>query len=119
MSDYIQVAGIRGTPNRSKNALSMVLDDFYTLCLKDPKDNIGLRKKSNFKYNEIIFKSSDTTIDYLCSDFIRFCLALYKNNPQLGAGNMTIIPKQPIPISEELKQYMREFLPDFYDNRTN
>jgi len=117
-SDYIQVAGIRGTPNRSKNALSMVLDDFYTLCLKDPRDNIGLRFKVR-KDGLIVFKRSDVCLDYLCSDFARFCLALYKNNGQNINKNMYMIPLTPIPISEELKQYIEEFLPDFYDIRTN
>jgi len=46
MSDYIQLASVRGTPNRSKKATEMILDDFYTLCMKNPKENIGLRLNS-------------------------------------------------------------------------
>jgi hypothetical protein len=117
MSDYIQIAAIRGTPNRSKNPYPMLLNDFYTLCQKDPNKNIGLRKQSNYECNEIIFKSSDIIIDYLCCDIVRFCLALYKNNQHLGSGNMSLIPKQPIPISKELRDYIEDFLPDFYGIR--
>jgi hypothetical protein len=115
MSDYIQIATILGNHNTNKK--EMLTNNFYTLCLKNPKENIGLRKKSNFKYNEIIFKSSDITLHYLCSDFVRFCLALYKNNQQMGTDNMTLIPKQTIPISKELKEYIEEFLPDYYGIR--
>ena len=118
MSEYIQLAYIRGTPNRSKNAKDMVLDDFYTLCLKDPKDNIGLRLKST-KNTLLVFKKSEISLDYLCSDFVRFCLSLNKNSNNVICGELKTIPIKPIHISEELKQYIEEFLPDFYDIRTN
>ena len=111
MSDYIQIAAVRGTPNRSNNPIPMVLNDFYTLCLKNPKENIGLRKKA--KHELPVFKTTDTSVEYLCSDFVRFCLALYKNSSSLD-GELKIIPKSPIPISEELKDYIESYLPDFY-----
>jgi hypothetical protein len=118
MSDYIQIANIRGTPNRNIDAIEMILDDFYTLCCKNPKHNIGLRLNSR-KHELLVFNADDVSLEYLCSDFVRFCLSLYKNNSAIARGETKIIPKRPIPISKELKQYIREFLPDFYDNRTN
>ena len=111
-SDYIQIASIKTGEEIYKT--NMYRDDFYTLCMKNPINNLGLRNK-----NMIVFLSEQVNIDYLCSDFARFCLSLYKNNSNLHRGELTIIPKQPIPISEELKQYIEEFLPDFYDTRTN
>lgn len=127
MSDYIQIARVRGNidlnyiqvaRNRAHcNLLSnnMHKDDFYTLCMKDPKENLGLRKKSKKIGDHLpTFKSSDTNIDYLCSDFVRFCLSLYKNYSNLDCGEMSIIPKSPIPISDELREYIEEFLPDFH-----
>ena len=110
MSDYIQIANIRG--HQEDYDLNMVKDNFYTLCMKDSKENVGLRKKGM-----ITFSSKDTNIKYLCSDFTRFCLSLFKNNQHIDTGEMTLIPKQPIPISEELKEYIEEFLPDFYEIR--
>ena len=110
MSDYIQIARIRGHC-QNYNA-KMLTDDFYTLCQKNPKDNIGLRSKGM-----IVFLYNEVNIKYLCSDFVRFCLSLYKNKQDIDAGEMTIIPKQPIPISEELKEYIEEFLPDYYGIR--
>ena len=115
--DYIQIDAITGIPNRSINPIPMLLNDFYTLCMKDPIQNIGLRKQSKFCNTEIIFDMNDIDIKYLCSDFVRFCLALYKNDQHNDNGNMSLIPKQPIPISEELKEYMEDFLPDFYGIR--
>jgi len=129
MSNYIQIAGLRGHTNdyiqlslmkgnHCNENLKMFQDDFYTLCLKDPKKNIGLRKKSDHKHAEIIFKFDEVTIDYLCSDFARFCLAILKNTSNLVCGkSLSLIPKEPIPISEELKEYIEEFLPDYYGIR--
>lgn len=116
MSDYIQIAWTRGNVYKQKN--QMLKDDFYTLCLKDLKKNIGLRKKSKRIQCEIVFLESDVTLDYLCSDFTRFCLSFYKNTPNLHSGMaLFLIPKQPIPISQELKEYIKEFLPDYYGIR--
>ena len=115
MSDYIQIAAIRGHQENHKPA--MYKDDFYTLCLKNPQNNIGLRKQSQHKNGEIVFYSIDVDVDYLCSDFVRFCLCLIKNYCNLGTGELSLIPKEPIPISEELKEYIEDFLPDYYGIR--
>jgi hypothetical protein len=117
MSDYIQLSPIIG--NKYLKSKDMHKDDFYTLCQKNPMNNLGLRKKSLRIDGEIIFKSSDVTIDYLCCDFARFCLALLKNSQNLYYDQMTLIPTKPIPISEELRDYIRDFLPDYYGIRDN
>jgi hypothetical protein len=117
MSDYIQLAAVRG--NQENHKPNMVKDDFYTLCISDPKNNIGLRKKSPRIDGEIIFKSNDVSLDYLCLDFTRFCLALLKNSQNLYYDQMSLIPKKPIPISQELREYIEEFLPDYYGIRDN
>jgi hypothetical protein len=116
MSDYIQLASVRGTPNRSKKATEMILDDFYTLCMKNPKENIGLRLNSR-KHELLVFNSNEINLDYLCSDFVRFCLSFYKNNSYVSKSEVSLIPKQSFPISEELRKYLEEFLPDFYGIR--
>jgi hypothetical protein len=110
MSDYIQIANIRGL--QEDNKIEMIKNDFYTLCISDPKENIGLRNNGM-----ITFKISDVSLDYLCSDFVRFCLSLYKQNSNLDRGELKIIPKQPIRISEELREYIEEFLPDYHNIR--
>ena len=103
LEDYIQIPSIIG--NKYLNKKNMYTNTFYTLCMKNPKGNIGLRKKGMF-----VFENKNIEIDYLCSDFVRFCLSIYKNNQNID---------QSISISEELKKYIEEFLPDFYDTRTN
>jgi len=116
MSDYIQIANIIGHSNLKKS--EMIKDDFYTLCMKNPKENIGLRKKSKNPQDHMpTFFSSDIDISYLCSDFVRFCLSLYKSKQDIHRGEMTIIPKQSFAISEELKEYIEEFLPDYHNIR--
>ena len=112
LEDYIQIPSIIG--NKYLNKKNMYTNTFYTLCMKNPNGNIGLRKKGMF-----VFENKNIEIDYLCSDFVRFCLSIYKNNQNIDQSILSIIPKQPIAISEELKQYIEEFLPDFYDTITN
>jgi hypothetical protein len=114
MSDYIQLARNIGHINLKKS--EMIKDDFYTLCMKNPKENIGLRKKCESDHLPT-FKTLDISIDYLCSDFTRFCLSLYKNYSNLDRGELKIIPKQPIRISEELREYIEEFLPNYHNIR--
>lgn len=116
MNNYIQLASVRGTPNRTKNPVPMVLDDFYTLCIQNTDNNFGLRKQTK-QHHLPTFKSSDIDINYLCSDFVRFCLSLHKNKCNLDRGELKMIPKSPIPISDELKEYIEDFLPDFYGIR--
>jgi hypothetical protein len=112
--DYIQIARIIGHSNLKFK--DMHKDDFYTLCMKDPKNNIGLRK--NCKVNDLpVFKLDEVSLEYLCCDLVRFCLSLYKNYSNIDTGEMSLIPKQPIPISEELREYIRDFLPDYYGIR--
>jgi hypothetical protein len=116
MSDYIQLANIIGHANLNKDLMHK--DDFYTLCMKNPNDNIGIRKKSKNPQDHMpTFFSSDIDISYLCSDFVRFCLSLYKSKQDIHRGEMTIVPKQEIPISKELREYIEDFLPDFYNIR--
>lgn len=115
MTEYIQLAAIVGHVNLNNE--TMLKNDFYTICQKNPQNNIGLRKQSKHNHGEIIFKYDDTTVEYLCSDFVRFCLSFYKNSQNLFFKEMSLIPKQPIPISKELQEYMEEFLPDYYGLR--
>ena len=134
---YCQLAAIRGTPNRSKGAVSMVLDDFYTMVMKNSDDNKGLRQPNlnkpgnptpTFEFNTEAER--DNFIDYLKTDFARFCLSLLKNNGHLSSGEMELIPWldfteewdddklfKKFNVSQELQDYIRDFLPDFHGIR--
>lgn len=128
---YVQFAEIRGTPNRSKNSNDMVLDDFYTMVMKNSDDNKGIRKTTippTFVFDSEI--EVENFINYAKSDFARFCLSIYKNASQLSRGELEIVPWldfteewddeklfEKFEVSQELQDYIREFLPDFHGIR--
>ena len=132
----IQLAVIRGTPNRSKNATTMVLDDFYTIVMKDSEKNKGLRLEIKRKDDaRLIFsfnteQEQDNFLNYLKTDFARFCLSLYKVHSNQRAGALNLIPWldfteewndeklfKKFDVSQELQDYIRDFLPDFHGIR--
>ncbi len=130
-SKYVQLAQIRGTPNRNKTSSKMLLDDFYTLVMKNSGENIGIRKTSRtptFRFeNEI---ECLNFVNYLKTDFARFCLAIYKDKATLDCGEMELIPWldfteewddeklfEKFDVSQELQDYIRDFLPDFHGIR--
>jgi hypothetical protein len=66
----------------------------------------------------------------LKTDFSRFCLAIYKTNSQLARGELALIPWldftaswddeklfEKFDVSQELQDYIRDFLPDYYGIR--
>ena len=128
---YIQFAEIRGTPNRSKKSDVMVLDDFYTMVMKNSDDNKGIRKTSIPPTFEFDTETEvDNFIKYAKTDFARFCLSIYKNASQLSRGELAIVPWldfteewdddklfKKFDVSQELQDYIKDFLPDFHGIR--
>jgi len=132
----VQLAVIRGTPNRSKNATNMVLDDFYTIVMKDSEKNKGLRLEIKRKDDARLIFSFNTEqeqnnfLNYLKTDFARFCLSMYKVHSNQRAGALNLIPWldfteewddnklfAKFDVSQELQDYIRNFLPDFHGIR--
>jgi len=128
---YCQLAQIRGNVNLSSVGKDIVKDDFYTTIMKNSQDNIGLRKLSRTPTYE--FDTIDEVynfINYLKTDFARFCLSIYKDKATLDCGEMELIPWldfteewddeklfKKFDVSQELQDYIREFLPDYYGIR--
>ena len=128
---YCQLADIRGTPNRSKNSDTMLLDDFYTMVQKKHEANYGIRKKeikTTFAFASE--KEMQNFISYLQTDFARFCLSFFKNSQNLHRGELEIIPWldfteewddgklfKKFKVSPKLQDYIKEFLPDFHGIR--
>ncbi len=115
----------------------MYCDDFYTMVTKDGELNKGIRKPNAANSAYIVF-SFDTEeernnfIEYLKTDFARFCLSFYKNNINLATRTLAIIPwldftkrwtdkelYEKFNVSEELQNYITEFLPDYHNIRNN
>ena len=125
---YCQLAQIRGNVNLNSKGKDIVKDDFHTMIMKNPEENKIIRKKTRtptFQFdtqNEV-----DNFVKYLCTDFARFCLSVYKDKATLDCGEMELIPWldfnetwdddklfAKFDVSQELQDYIRDFLPDYY-----
>jgi hypothetical protein len=133
---HCQLASIRGHVIQNSYGKEIVKDDFYTMCMKG-NENEGIRitnlsKPGNpvptFEFQTL--EERNNFINYLKTDFARFCLSLLKNNCDLSVGNMDLIPWldfteewdddklfKKFDVSQELQDYIRDFLPDYYSIR--
>ena len=74
----------------------MVMDDFYTFIQKRnedrhlSKDYLGTKYKLKFGFDTII--EAENFIEYLKSDFARFCVSIYKNSQTFHGGELEIVP---------------------------
>jgi hypothetical protein len=86
---YVNTAQIRGNVLKNSNE-KMIQDDFYTIVTKD---TVVLRSKEKhmfFSFNSEL--ESINFLEYIKTDFCRFCLSIFKNNSQLDRGELEIIP---------------------------
>ena len=86
---FINTAQIRGHVDLKSNKI-MLKDDFYTLVTKDLKVEKLNKKHMFFSFNSE--KEAENFLNYLKTDFARFCLSIYKSNSQLDRGELEIIP---------------------------
>ena len=133
---YCQLACIRGTPYRGSDLnADMLLNDFYTLVMKDFELNKGLRNPNARKDHYLVWeleseKELNNFISYLKTDFARFCLSVYKNANTSGYGEMSLVPwldfkeswddaklYKKFNINKETQDYITEFLPDYHGIR--
>ena len=128
---YCQLAGIRGNVNLKSMSSDIVKDDFYTFVMKDILSNFDVRKndiKCTFAFKTNLERTN--FLNYLKTDFARFCLSIYKTNSHLDRGELEIVPWldfteewdddklfKKFDVSQELQDYIKEFLPDYYGIR--
>ncbi len=128
---YCQLAGIRGNVNLKSHNKDIIKDDFYTFVMKDITSNHDIRKddiKCTFAFNSALERTN--FLNYLKTDFARFCLSIYKTNSHLDRGELEIVPWldfteewdddklfAKFDVSQELQNYIRDFLPDYYGIR--
>lgn len=134
---HCQLASIIGNINKKSSGEDLYKDDFYTLIVKNDSTNKGIRipdlnKPGNpiptFEFDTEIER--DNFVNYLKTDFVRFNLSLLKNNPAVSLGEMELIPWldfteewnddklfKKFDVSQDLQNYIREFLPDFHGIR--
>ena len=130
--EYCQLASIIG--DHSKDKLVMYRDDFYTFVMKNSEKNKGIRKDlgkdsmPTFEFDSIYERYN--FINYLKTDFARFCLSIFKINANNHRGEMEIIPWldftqswddeklfNHFDINKETQNYIRKFIPDYYGIR--
>ena len=127
---YINVSQIRGdVKNRDKKGLgidtTMVADSFYTIVTKDIKPINEKNKHMIFSF--ISEKKADNFLNYIKTNFVRFCLSIYKSNSQLDRGELAIIPwldfsqewtdeklYKHFDISEEEIKFIEKHIPKYY-----
>jgi len=121
---------------RANSSLGSPAPDFYTLVMRDSNKNKGIRKiredgkecKNLIEVNNQI--ELDNLIRYLKTDFVRFCLSIYKTNGAVLGGISALIPWldfsqswddeklfKHFEIDQETRNYIRKFLPDYYGIR--
>jgi len=131
---HCQLAAILG--NHSKGE-KLIKDDFYSPIIKNSNANQGIRQP-NLKragnptptFEFCTEKERNNFIEYLKTDFARFCIALLKINNNLSVGELELVPWldfteewdddklfQKFNVSQDLQDYIREFLPDYYGIR--
>ena len=96
---YCQIAAIRGHVNTSAKSTNktIVQSDFYTLVMKDSSRNEGIRNDKVGHNGRIIFEFDTLTerenfLEYCKTDFVRFCLSIYKNSQNNHRGELKLIP---------------------------
>lgn len=130
---HCQLAAIRGHVDKEK----MINDDFYTLIMDDSDGNKGIRGDFKRKNNPmptfefITNNEQNNFIEYLKTDFVCFCLSLYKDGQNIsGGGTLDLIPWldftqdwtneklfKYFDIDETTQNYIKSFLPDYYGIR--
>jgi hypothetical protein len=131
---YCQAAVVRG--HVSLTSTSMVENDFYTILIgieeckgiRQPNLDRPGNPQPTFGFNTDVER--DNFLNYLCTDFARFCFAIYKNNGNLAVGEMELIPWLDFTqswddeklfahfnVDSATQDYIRAFLPDYYGIR--
>jgi len=87
---YCQLAAIRGHELRN-DPNNMHQADFYTMLMKDSEQNKGIRNISVRKDGFVVFEFNSETeqnnfVNYLKTDFARFCLSIVKNTQNIHYG---------------------------------
>jgi len=81
---FVNLAQIRGNVNSE-----MVKNDFYTMVTKDLEISLEPKQQPVSFTTEIEAKNF---LGYVKTNFVRFCLAIYKNNGNLHRGEIKLIP---------------------------
>lgn len=121
---------IRGHVSQQDDT-KMVMDDFYTFIQKKDEDKhlsinySGTKYKLKFGFDTLY--ESKSFIDYLKSDFARFCVSIYKNSQTFHGGELLIVPYlkydkiwseveiiKEFNLSREEMEFIKSVIPKYY-----
>ena len=78
-------------PNFTRSTISkLVDDDFYTFIPRDKRVETNLCKMLYFNFDNIM--PAQNFLNYLKTNFARFCLSIYKLNMNLHRGELKSVP---------------------------
>lgn len=127
---YCHIASVRGDHCNHPEVIHR--DNFYTVTKPAIKENFGTTNRYNkTSPNVYAFNSNKERINFInyCNTFfVRFCVALLKNNQHLDKDVLSIIPivdfKEAwddekvfdhFKVTKKLRKYIMNFLPDYYN----
>ena len=100
--------------------------------LRRLNENKGIRKEDMPTFEFDTKQERDNFISYCKTDFVRFCLVLYKNNQHVDSKELTLVPWLDFTqqwndeklynlfnVNKETINYIEEFLPDYHNIRKN
>ena len=136
---YCQLSAMMGTAADLRDLKykgKMVKNDFYTLTRITSTNKGAQSNKLNKPGNPVptfgfaSVMERDNFLEYINTDFARFCLAVLKNNLNVSVGEMELIPWLDFSqrwddarlfnhfgIDQVTQDYIRKFLPDYYGIR--
>ncbi len=128
---YVNLAQISGNHISGVSAnfnSQMVKNDFYILCKKDLKVQDAPRKQrelTQFSFETEL--EADNFLNYVKTNFARFCLSILKNNGNLHRGELALIPwldftqewtdeklYQEFSITQKEIEFINKFIPKYY-----
>ena len=125
---YVQIATATGTASTT----TLEKDDYFTLIPKNDELSKTVRKISFRSFEFDTVSQQENFINFMKSDFVRFCVAIYKvtlyirNDVELQLvpwmGNFNEVWDDQklynmFNIPDEMQNFIEEFLPDYYDIR--
>jgi hypothetical protein len=139
LTDYsVKFALIRGGSDILKSDSNNTCEHFYSIIGLDTENykcdhtfrfpaHATTQQKLHWSFTNNIIR--DNFINYCKTKIVRFILSLYKLNGNLGRGELEVIPWldftqewndkklcKEFGISEELWEYIDNFIPDYYDD---
>jgi len=125
-SYFVECTHIRGHTNITPD--TMFKDDFFTIMSANKKPESGRNPKYDMHWEFKTELEAQNFIDYCKTDFARMCLALFKTNQHISAGELRSVPVvdftrswaneelyEHFNIPKEEQEFIKEVIKPYYD----